>query len=214
RLNIFCKDSTKDEFPGLYDLIVGFEVLPHIERKRETFENILRHLTDDGRVILADCVADTVTEINMPHLAMFTSTSEQYSEVLSEVGLKLIECVDISPEIANFLDDDDFEKNLAELMAVKPSVREFEETYRGWYSFGQGVKKGIFRYLLLTLGKAEGESPEPLRAISQGHFDRPMSYRERMALEPAPREEHAIDGMSDEEIEALWARMETEGDRS
>lgn len=185
RLTIHCKDSSKDSFPGVYDLVIGFEVFPHIEHKRKTFENIYRHLNQDGHILLADCVTNTVTEINMPDMAMFTSTSPQYSQVLSQVGLKLIECVDISVEIANFLDDPHFESNFAYLCSVNPVIKQFEKEYRGWYSFGQGIKKKVLRYLLLTIGKAEpDQTMEELREFNQHQFDYPVSYGEAIAEIP------------------------------
>jgi acyl transferase domain-containing protein/NADPH:quinone reductase-like Zn-dependent oxidoreductase/NAD(P)-dependent dehydrogenase (short-subunit alcohol dehydrogenase family)/SAM-dependent methyltransferase len=190
RLRIFCKDSSKDPFPGLYDLVIGFEVFPHIEHKQKTFENIYRHLNQDGRILLADCVANTVTEINMPKLAMFTSTSPQYSKILSDVGLKLIECVDISVEISNFLDDPQFESNFAYLCSVNPIIKQFEQEYRGWYSFGQGIKKKVLRYLLLTIAKAApDETMEELLEINQRQFDYPVFYREVIdQLPPTPEQ--------------------------
>nr|WP_243146694.1 SDR family NAD(P)-dependent oxidoreductase [Scytonema sp. UIC 10036] len=179
RLRIFCKDSSKDPFPGFYDLFIGFEVFPHIEHKQKTFENIYRHLNQDGRILLADCVANTVTEINMPQLAMFTSTAPQYSKILSDVGLKLIECVDISVEISNFLDDPQFESNFAYLCSVNPVIKQFEQEYRGWYSFGQGIKKKVLRYLLLTIGKAApNETTKELLEFNQRQFDYPVFYKE------------------------------------
>ncbi len=190
RLRIFCKDSSKDPFPGLYDLVIGFEVFPHIEQKQKTFENIYRHLNQDGRILLADCVANTVTEINMPKLAMFTSTAPQYSKILSDVGLKLLECVDISVEISNFLDDPQFESNFAYLCAVNPIIKQFEQEYRGWYSFGQGIKKKVLRYLLLTIGKADpGQTKEELLENNQRQFDYPVFYKEVIHyLPPAPEQ--------------------------
>ncbi|MEH1778399.1 MAG: SDR family NAD(P)-dependent oxidoreductase [Nostoc sp.] len=189
RLRIFCKDSSKDAFPGLYDLVIGFEVFPHIEHKQKTFENIYRHLNQDGHILLADCVANTVTEINMPKLAMFTSTAPQYSKILSDVGLKLIECVDISVEISNFLDDPEFENNFAYLCSVNPIIKQFEQEYRGWYSFGQGIKKKVLRYLLLTIGKADpGQTKEELLENNQRQFDYPVFYKQasdRLTREPS-----------------------------
>ena len=190
RLRIFCKDSSKDPFPDLYDLVIGFEVFPHIEHKQKTFENIHQHLNQDGRILLADCVANTVTEINMPKLAMFTSTAPQYSKILSDVGLKLIECVDISVEISNFLDDPEFENNFAYLCSVNPIIKQFEQEYRGWYSFGQGIKKKVLRYLLLTIGKADpDQTKEELLANNQRQFDYPVFYKQasdRLTPEPEP----------------------------
>ena len=206
RLRIFCKDSSKNPFPALYDLVIGFEVFPHIEHKQRTFENIYQHLNQDGRILLADCVANTVTEINMPELAMFTSTSPQYSEILSQVGLKLIECVDISVEIANFLDDSQFESNFAYLCSVNPIIKQFESEYRSWYNFGQGIKKKVLRYLLLTIAKAEPhETIEELRVINQRQFDYPVSYKEAVSqISSAPSTLTKTVSLSKEEVAREW----------
>jgi len=154
RLTVHCADSTKRPFPGRYDLIIGFEVIFHIENKQAVFANIAEHLADDGYLILADGVTNTVTEVDMPHLGQFTSTGPQFARVLADNGLLIEDCVDSSREIGNFLHDADFETHLAEINARYPALADVAEEHRCWDSFGKTLSLGVIRYLLFTIRKA------------------------------------------------------------
>ncbi|RJS20854.1 hypothetical protein DRW03_19465 [Corallococcus sp. H22C18031201] len=154
RLRIECKDSSRDAFPRRYDLILGFEVIFHIENKDGVFANIAEHLNEGGWVVLADGVANTVTEINLPHLGQFTSTAPQLAELLGRHGLRVVSCVDTSPGVSRFLDDEHLEENLARLRTEQGATAPEEAQHRGWANFGKALGAGLIRYLLFTLQKA------------------------------------------------------------
>ncbi|MGY0788315.1 SDR family NAD(P)-dependent oxidoreductase [Azospirillum argentinense] len=154
RVRIHHADSTRDPFPGTYDLVIAVEVLTHIRDKAAVFANVAGHLADGGQFVVADVVANTVAPVDLPGIGQFTSTQRQFAGLLAEQGLRLSRAVDVSAQIANFLDDPDFEANLARLHAAFPALREGEAIHRGWHNFGRALRLGLFRYLLLTAVRA------------------------------------------------------------
>ncbi|MDC0707422.1 SDR family NAD(P)-dependent oxidoreductase [Stigmatella sp. ncwal1] len=172
RLHIDRRDSSKDPFPRRYDLIIGFEVVFHIEDKNGVFSNIAEHLEEGGLVVLADGVANTVTEINLPHLGQFTSTVPQLAEILGRHGLRVVSCVDTSQGVSRFLDDDQLEENLARLRSEYPESAHDEGQHRGWANFGKALGARLIRYLLFTLEKAPaGEDRAGLVLLNQSRIE-------------------------------------------
>ncbi|MGD6960816.1 SDR family NAD(P)-dependent oxidoreductase [Fictibacillus phosphorivorans] len=160
RVRVFCKDSSIDPFPQLYDLIIGFEVTVHIENKQGVFSNIAKHLAKDGKVVLADCIANTVNAVNLSHLGQYTSTQSEYSKILAANKLKVVECVDAGQQIANFLYDPDFKDNLEKLCQERPELNALKQEHMGWNNFGKALEMNLFRYVLLTLEKAGDDVSE------------------------------------------------------
>jgi len=158
RCRIHHADSATDAFPHKYDLIYGFEVSFHIEKKTALFENIAKHLKADGKVVLIDTVATTVTPLAAPHLGQFTSNEGEWARVLASQGLRLNAAVDASPEVANFLDDPDFEAHLGELSAENAVFKKTEAEHRGWHQFGAMLAEGLTRYLILEM-EADAATP-------------------------------------------------------
>jgi len=192
RVCVHCADSTERPFGGKYDLIIGFEVIFHIENKHAVFANIASHLADDGYVILADGVTNTVTEVNMPHLGQFTATSPQFAQVLADNGLMVEDCIDTSREISNFLYDGQFEQNLATINALYPSLAEVEAEHRCWDSFGKVLGMGIVRYLLFTIRKAPaGLAGAALARLNEERIDAASPYALYAAALAAPAQQPA-----------------------
>ncbi|QSQ14524.1 SDR family NAD(P)-dependent oxidoreductase [Myxococcus landrumensis] len=178
RLRVDCHDSSKDPFPRRYDLIIGFEVIFHIEDKHGVFSNIAEHLEEGGLVVLADGVANTVTEINLPHLGQYTNTVPQLAEILGQHRLRVVSCVDTSDGVSRFLDDEHLEENLARVRAEYPEAVHEEGQHRGWTNFGKALGAGLIRYLLFTLEKAPAhEDRAALVRLNQSRIEgaRPFS---------------------------------------
>ncbi len=176
RLRVHCADSTSRPFPGLYDLVIGFEVIFHIENKQAVFDNIAAHLDDNGVLVLADGVTNTVAAINLPHQGQFTATAPEFSRLLAESGLRIDSCADASAEISNFLYDPRFEENLAAINNRFPELRPVEHEHRCWDNFGKVLGKGLVRYLLFTIRKARGESKEALVRINEEQIRNATPY--------------------------------------
>jgi myxalamid-type polyketide synthase MxaE and MxaD len=151
RLAVHHRDSAHDAFPEMFDLVFGLEVAHHIADKAALFGNIASHITPEGTLLLADCAANTVAPINLPEVGSYTSTKEEYAEILATHGLAVTECVDVSQEIANFLHDPGLEAMIAEEAARSGNGAGLMATVqRSWDGFGKALRSGLISYLLIT----------------------------------------------------------------
>jgi myxalamid-type polyketide synthase MxaE and MxaD len=119
RIQVLNRDSARDEFPGAHELVFGFEVAHHVPDKSALFANIGRHLRDGGHLVLADFVSRAGFSIDHETTSSFFITKEEWSDLLSENGIEVEDCVDISQEIANFLHDPDFDATVARIEAFQ-----------------------------------------------------------------------------------------------
>ncbi|WGF87500.1 MupA/Atu3671 family FMN-dependent luciferase-like monooxygenase [Marinivivus vitaminiproducens] len=156
RLAVHHRDSARDAFPGRFDLAIGLEVAHHIADKHALFGNIASHLEDDGTLLLADCAANTVAPIELAQVGSYTSTKDDYAALLAEHGLAIVECVDLSQEVANFLHDPGLETMLADETARGHDVRLVAAVQRSWAGFGEALREGLVSYLLITARRRPG----------------------------------------------------------
>jgi 3-oxoacyl-(acyl-carrier-protein) synthase/SAM-dependent methyltransferase len=158
RVTVRRGDSARDAFPGTFELAFGFEVAHHIADKDALFGNIAAHLADGGWLVLADCAADTVAPIELPGVGSFTSPKADYAAVLARHGLAIDECIDVSPEIANFLHDPELETMIArETERGGDGVALMATVQRSWDGFGRALRSGLVSCLLITARKRPGE---------------------------------------------------------
>jgi SAM-dependent methyltransferase len=140
RASIFNRDSSKDSFPGRYDLVFGIEVACHIPDKQSLFENITSSLKKGGRVLLVEFIANLRGPIADPNVSVYIPTRENWAELLAQHGLVIDENVDVSAEIANSQHDPDFAQHVQDLPEV---VRASWQNYannsiamtKGWVSY-------------------------------------------------------------------------------
>ncbi|MDQ5911034.1 MAG: polyketide synthase PksN, partial [Pseudomonadota bacterium] len=178
RLRVDARDSAVDPFPGAFDLIMGVEVAHHIADKPALFANLARHLNPAGQLVLADCVAPT-TAVPLPDTGSFTLNHAQYSELLSQHGLRIVDCVDASVEIAHGLHDADFDRTLAQLQADPASADQIDlliRTHRSWDHFGKALQLCLIRYLLLTLIKDVATAPSTLLEANRAMLEHATPY--------------------------------------
>ncbi|QSQ14523.1 non-ribosomal peptide synthetase [Myxococcus landrumensis] len=210
RLEVSCRDSAHGDYADTYAAIIGFEVTFHIADKENLFRLVARHLEPDGRLLLIDVVTTTVTEIDAAHLGQHTSTQRQFAEVLAAHGLEVVEVIDASAPVGRFLDDPDFETNLASLSAAHPSLHQTEPEHRGWHRFGMGLRMGLFRYLLMEVRKA-GDSADSLLARNEAAFAHATPYPGEPAQPALPAARSVVapkPGVSPEQqLRALVARI-------
>ncbi len=152
RLQIYNRDSAADEFPDDYNLVFGFEVAHHILNKTLLFANIGRHLQDQGYLVLADFISNADFAIEHFESSSFFITKTEWIDHLSQNQLQIIECIDISREIANFLYDANFDEHLE---AIYRNNRD-ENVKAGFQSYNQLgglLRKGLASYVLLSAKK-------------------------------------------------------------
>lgn len=171
RATIFHADSSKNLFPAMYDLIFGIEVSFHIRNKFGLFKNIASSLAPGGRLLLMDyftnlrgAIVDAEIEISIP-------TLKEWVDTLSHFGLLLDQWVDVSPQIANFLQDEEVEHNTRDLPEV---VRK---TLISYANQAVSLRNQWISYGLLKIRKDEqGLSLEQRRAYNQAAFQRGIPY--------------------------------------
>lgn len=178
RVSLYCRDSSQDEFPRQYDLALGFEVAHYIADKHKLFAHIDRHLADGGFIILADFVANTVSEIRHDQTNSFFSTLDQWCEVLSQYKLRVVECVDVSQEMANFLYDPDAEIHLAQLDAAAGNEGALRAHLSSYDGLGKLFRKKLATYGLFTIQKDRFHSKAEIARINREKIGRPTPYAE------------------------------------
>jgi SAM-dependent methyltransferase len=157
RVTVLSRDSARDPFPGLFDLVFGFEVAHHIQDKDSLFANIAAHLAPGGKLVLADNLARTVAPVNLPDLGSWTLDQAGYADLFTRHGLRIVDCVDCSQDIANFLADPDLESMLAsEQAAQRDSFALAAAVQRSWHAFGEALATGLMAYVLVTAERDQG----------------------------------------------------------
>ncbi len=183
RARIFCADSSKDRFPGSYDLIIGIEVTFHIRNKQALFENIGRALREEGSVLLMDFIGNLRGAIADPRVEISIPTRAEWIELLSDAGFCIDRVIDVSPQIANFLYDPEVEQSVAGLPKIA------QDTYRNYTNQAMSLEKGWISYCLLTLLKKSALSVAERREHNARMLAGPTPYPEalrRLQAGPCP----------------------------
>jgi myxalamid-type polyketide synthase MxaE and MxaD len=183
RVRVFLRNSALDPFPQAYDFIFGIEVVHHIEDKTRLFSNLSQNLKTSGVIVFADVLSNTGFDLLQPEKGSFSISRKSYARLLSESGLELTSCTELTGEVANFLLDPDFEANLADLNRRNPETRSLNEMHRDFNNVGIALKRSFISYLLLTIRKAQEKATSPpLTERNLERLNNPISYREALEL--------------------------------
>ena len=174
RAKVFHKDSSKDEFPGRYDLIIGIEVSFHIRDKDGLFQNIVSSLREDGKVLLMDQIANLRGAIVDPNVEISIPTQKDWVDLLSKHHLVIDEIIDVSPQIANFLFDPELEQN------IKGGSKVVQDTLRNYAHQSMALEKGWISYCLFKLRKDECLSDQERWDYNMGKLLNPTPYPEAL----------------------------------
>jgi|GEM_PF-4326378 len=153
RLAFHNKDSTRDEFPGTYDVILGSQVLHHIPDKDAVFANVDRHLRPGGALVLAEVISALETSIDAPESTAYFAPRPEWAEKMARHGLRIVNCVDVSQEIANFLDDPHFAEHLEQV--AEPDDKVTREHLEGPHQLGFLLRKRLALYCLFSVQRDE-----------------------------------------------------------
>ncbi|HEX3030049.1 MAG TPA: beta-ketoacyl synthase N-terminal-like domain-containing protein, partial [Clostridia bacterium] len=140
KARIFHRDSSKDEFMGNYDVIIGIEVCCHIRNKEGVFRNIASSLRKDGTVLMMDFITNLRGPIVDHNVEISIPTVQEWVNIFSRYSLVIDEIIDVSPQIANYLYDPEHKQNTEHLpQVVKDSIQNFVNCSvsleRGWISY-------------------------------------------------------------------------------
>ncbi len=168
RVQVFNRDSARDEFPGNHDLVFGFEVAHHVPDKKALFGNIGRHLNEGGHLVLADFISRTGFSIDHDETSSFFITKEEWSELLGNNGIEVVDCIDISQEIANFLWDPNFDDTLAKIDPLKADAN-IKAGFKSYDQLGKLLRKRLTDYVLLAGRKT---SAVPVAELKRRNLER------------------------------------------
>lgn len=177
RITIYNRDSAQDEFPEQYDLIFAFEVLHHIKRKDLLFSNVNRHLNDKGLLVLADFISNQGFAIEHEETSSYFINKSEWLEKLNQNQLKVIEAIDVSQEMANFLYDPDFEENLAQKSIA--GNQDIQSAFTSYHQLGNLMRKKMAIYILLTAQKDTELSSEELSIWNLEKLNSLVAYSEK-----------------------------------
>lgn len=183
RIQIYHRDSTRDSFPGRYDLIYGIEVMVHIKDKKSLFVNIERHLNNDGYLVVADFTSNIRTEIDLDDIGTYTITGEQWLELFTDHQFELYDCVDVSQEMSNSLYDPGFHQNQNADEAIYETqvVKQYHEMDNNLHL---SLKKGLVSYVLMVLRKNEAMPKERLSNENRPKLGAPIPYHQIIDRHP------------------------------
>ena len=177
RITLARRDSSKDEFPGMFDLAIGFEVAHHIKDKPRLFSNLGRHLNDGALLTLADFISNDGVAIEHDETSSYFVTRDEWVDLLSQNQLGVIDCVDVSQEISNFLYDDRFEEALETVYRRMPD-ENIRSAARSYNQLGKLLRKGLASYVLLTAKKQDKLTKAELIAKNRERLGRLIPYDE------------------------------------
>ncbi|NEP29953.1 type I polyketide synthase [Moorena sp. SIO3B2] len=177
QIQIFNRDSSKDEFPDNYNLAFGFEVAHHIKDKSLLFSNISRHLQEEGLLVMADFIANSDVDIDHEETSSYFITKQHWVEQLSPNKLQLISAIDISHEVSNYLYDAEFEENLRELYEQNHDDN-VKSAFQSYNQLGKLLSKGLASYVLLTAKKQENLPQEQSYQLNREMLAQLSSYSE------------------------------------
>jgi acyl transferase domain-containing protein/NAD(P)-dependent dehydrogenase (short-subunit alcohol dehydrogenase family)/acyl carrier protein len=177
RVQVHRNDSSAVPFPGNFDLIYGFEVTGLIENKPGLFDNIATHLAPGGVVVIADFVS-TGDPISNPETNSFTPSYDEWVDLFSSRKFRLVRAVDTSVEIANWLDDPNFEANIDALVARFGLGELTRRHLLSNGNIGRALRLDVMRYLLLTALHAPHEDAATLAAANMATLRDAVPYRE------------------------------------
>jgi SAM-dependent methyltransferase len=164
RLQVQQRDSSGEPFPGQFDLMIGFEVAHHVPDKEHLFANVRRALAPRGHLVLADTMAGTVAPVSLAEVGSYTLPRQDYADLFTRHGLAISSCIDLSQEIAHFLDDPAIDGMLAseERVAVATGRRDIfpgaAAVQRSWHAFGQALREGLMLYILVDAMPGHGDA--------------------------------------------------------
>ncbi|MBF0396790.1 MAG: SDR family NAD(P)-dependent oxidoreductase [Desulfobacterales bacterium] len=176
RIKIYNKDSSSDAFPDQYDLIFGFEVAHHIKNKGALFSNIGNHLTPGGLLVLADFISNADFDIEHHETSSYFIRKEEWASHLSENNLVLVDGIDVSQEISNFLYDPNFKKNIAQVGNIQKDIQSALNSYN---QLGRMFEKKLASYVLLTAKKIISSTKEDLYSINLESLSQLRTYTEK-----------------------------------
>ncbi len=152
RIKLYNADSTKEPFPDQYDLAMSFQVIHHIRNKNDVLKNVSDHLNNGGYFVLSEIMSNLMTSpINAPESSAYFVPRDEWAKMLAQNHLRVVEGVDASLQIGNFLYDPNFIENFSR---VTQNYDENTKTHlQGPHQLGELLRKKLALYAVLMVQK-------------------------------------------------------------
>jgi acyl transferase domain-containing protein/trans-aconitate methyltransferase len=177
RVRVLLRDSTRGPLERQYDLMMSVQVAHHIADKQALFATMARHLAPGGIAVFAEVIADGTDSVADPASSAFFSPRDAWAALLAEAGFQVASVIDASAPIANYLDDPGFEAHLTEALVARP---DSDPTVRahlvGPDRLGSLLRRGIVRYLLVTVQHVPHLHQNRRHSANTAHLDAPAPY--------------------------------------
>lgn len=173
-IRLFHRNVVHDPLPGRYDMALSVQVIHHLEDKAKSFSNIANHLNPGSLFVMAEIISNTHESIEHPQSSAFFIPKKEWADALAQNHLHLLQCVDVSREIGNFLYDPDFYEHLDQVSRGQDeNVREHLE---GPHLLGELLRREVVLYTFLTVQKSPHLSKEVLREMNLQRLEAPLPY--------------------------------------
>jgi len=165
RVRLFCQDSSRDDFPDTYDLAMSFQVIHHIVDKKAVLANIGRHLNNGGFLVAVEILSNMLTPIDHQDSTAYFAPRSEWAVALAEAGMRVVEAVDSSREVANFLHDSNYDANFAR--ASRGLDATAKAHMHGPHMLGWLLRRKLTIYLTITAQKDSYLKKDALLRINQ-----------------------------------------------
>ena len=179
RIRFFHRNPWGGALPDQYDL--AFRLAPGERFEDETLliPNVAAHLLSGGLLIEAALVRTAGEDRPLPDLP--APGEEEWCDLLSRNGLRLVEVVEGSREVGSFLEDPDFESNLEQATRERALDEGSLRKLRTLNRLGAALRESELRYCWLVAQRDLYLREDDLRRLNLERFRAPVSYEDRLA---------------------------------
>ena len=158
RARAICANSAITPLSGPYDLILGFEVAVYIADKTALFARLGRACAPGARLLLAELVALGKHALDQPEISSFIPTAQGWAKALAAGGFRLQYCEDVSSGVGAFLNDPQFETNLATVRQHHPLSENAVAHLWAHHRLGEALRTRQIAYLALAAERVADDS--------------------------------------------------------
>lgn len=174
RVHFVKRDIQQDALLEQYECALAVQILHHLPHKREAIGTIASHLVPGGIFVLAEMLSNTSERLEHPQSSAYYDTKDEWASLLAEQQLQVLDCVDASREVGNFLHDQQFYENVERLQRDRSAtVRNHLE---GPHLLGGLLRRGVVTYGLITVQKTACLHSESLRKLNLERLHHAIPY--------------------------------------
>jgi len=174
RIQFFKRDVQQDALSKQYECALAVQILHHLPDKRKALGTMASHLAAGGLIVMAEMMSNTSERLEHPQSSAYYDTKEEWANLLAEHQLQVLDCIDASREVGNFLDDPQFYDNVLQLQRNRSeTVRNHLE---GPHLLGGLLRRKVVTYGLITVQKTSCLHTDSLRKLNLERLNHAIPY--------------------------------------